>query len=213
MQALLVDAQLITIIINSLQQLRYHDGLYQMADDKGIMPGSPLSPLLGAIALIPLDQAYRGLDVFYLRYMDDYVIFTNKRSRLRNAIKLMYGVLKKLKLVIAKDKTFIGKNSTGFDFLAYYFSPELFTISLKTYLKHLAKLNQLYEQGTSDTGIIKYQERFMRWCNSGLSGISHLSLDGIKVIAMHHLSLTQEKILGSLKTGDLIRCWCRPLAW
>lgn len=44
----------------------------------------PLSPLMGALYLKPLDDATAGL--FYARFMDDWVILTTTRWKLRAAV-------------------------------------------------------------------------------------------------------------------------------
>jgi len=51
-----------------------------------------------------------------VRYMDDGVILTKTRSALRRMVKKMQTVIQKLTFKLAKDKTFIGKISRGFDF-------------------------------------------------------------------------------------------------
>jgi len=49
----------------------------------GISRSSPLSPLLGALYLKPMDDAVAKLDVEYVRYMDDWVVIAPSRWRLR----------------------------------------------------------------------------------------------------------------------------------
>ena len=50
---------------------------------RGIALRSPLSPLLGALYLLPLDRAMAKLDVEYVRYMDDWLITAPRRWQLR----------------------------------------------------------------------------------------------------------------------------------
>jgi len=63
-------------------------------DKKGIPKGSPLSPLLGAIALIPLDKAMGRIQgIFYQRYMDDWCVLTKSKSALRKVVKRTHEVM------------------------------------------------------------------------------------------------------------------------
>ena len=47
--------------------------------EKGISLGCPLSPLMAALYLKPLDDALAKLNVFYTRFMDDWVILAKTR--------------------------------------------------------------------------------------------------------------------------------------
>ncbi|MCI5133078.1 MAG: hypothetical protein D3904_16575, partial [Candidatus Electrothrix sp. EH2] len=87
--------------------------------DKGLSRSNPLSPLLGAIALLPLDQAMQKQPVFYCRYMDDRVLIAKSRWQLKRAVKKMHRVLSQLGFELHPDKTFIGRVKKGFDFLGY----------------------------------------------------------------------------------------------
>ena len=64
---------------------------------RGIVAGASPSPLLGALYLSPLDCAMEALQenesIFYIRFMDDFVILTKKRWQLRKAIKIMHTIL------------------------------------------------------------------------------------------------------------------------
>ena len=82
--------------------------------------GSPLSPLLGAIALKPLDDAMEKLDIFYVRYVDDWCILAKSKFKLRHAIKKMHRVLEKLQLKTHPDKTFIGRCEKSWLFSKIY---------------------------------------------------------------------------------------------
>jgi hypothetical protein len=41
---------------------------------KGISLGCPLSPLMAALFLKPLDDAMQGSGLFYARFMDDWIV-------------------------------------------------------------------------------------------------------------------------------------------
>ena len=63
----------------------------------GMMAGGSLSPLLGALYLLPLDKAMEqhssGGKIFYVRYMDDIIILAKKRWHLRSAVKTLYQII------------------------------------------------------------------------------------------------------------------------
>ena len=62
---------LLTLVRKACQRTETCGGVFYDYYEKGIPKGSPLSPLLGAIALIPLDKAMGEIKgVFYQRYMD-----------------------------------------------------------------------------------------------------------------------------------------------
>jgi hypothetical protein len=83
-------------------------------------------------SLTPLDEAMADLpDVFYRRYMDDWIILEENRRALRRAVRRMHVVRAALNLRQHTDKTWIGRLSPGeargsqekrFDFLGIDFS-------------------------------------------------------------------------------------------
>jgi hypothetical protein len=76
---------------------------------------------LGGIALIPLDLAMEKIsNTFYCRFMDDWLVLTKSKTALRKVVKITHKVLADLKLRLHPTKTYIGKISKGFNFLAYY---------------------------------------------------------------------------------------------
>jgi hypothetical protein len=99
------------------------DGYYRTVT-KGISLGCPLSPLMGALYLSPLDEAMAALPgIRYTRFMDDWVILARSRWHLRRAVRVMNQVLAHLGLEQHPDKTFIGRVTRGFDFLGVDFQP------------------------------------------------------------------------------------------
>ena len=83
-----------------------------------------ISPLLGALYLKPLDDAFSCRDgIFYWRYMDDVVILAKTRWKLRHAIRIVHQILSELKMQVHETKRFIGRSMQGFDFLGYTIHP------------------------------------------------------------------------------------------
>lgn len=136
---------------------------------QGISLGCSLSPLMGALYLKPLDDEMSNLDLFYARYMDDWVILAPTRWKLRHAVIIVNRVLNLLLVVKHPDKTFIGRISRGFDFLGFWFSSYGITIAAKSYERIFERASRLYELDADLFGIEKYLLRAIGWFVLGLS--------------------------------------------
>ncbi|WP_024485529.1 reverse transcriptase domain-containing protein [Serratia fonticola] len=68
--------------------------------------GNTLSPLIG-----------RREDLFYARYRDDFIIFTQTRWHLRKAIKRLHEFFDLGGFEAHPDKTQLGRIERGFDWL------------------------------------------------------------------------------------------------
>ena len=153
------------------QYMRYSvefGGVYR-DNNRGICLGCPLSPLMGALFLKPIDEAFCNCGLFYRRYMDDWVILAKTRWHLRRAIKKMNQILERLKLTKHPDKTEMGNIEKGFDFLGYHLRHDGIQAARKTIANAVSKATRLYEQGASDERIGEYWTRFLRWLQAGIS--------------------------------------------
>lgn len=112
---------------------------------QGISSGCPLSPVISSFTLYELDKEMAGKPVFYRRYMDDIIVLSPTRWKLRKAIKTVNKHFEKLKLKQHPDKTDIGRISHCFDFLGYQFGQEKITVSKRTLHNHIRRITQLYE--------------------------------------------------------------------
>lgn len=139
-------------------------------DRKGISLGSPLSPLMAALYLSRLDTRVEGLPgVFYVRFMDDWVILATSRWTLRAAVRLMNATLQELSLEQHPEKTFIGRLERGFDFLGYDFAASADISASRRSVQRLAeKIAQLYEQGAGKPRLERYTRNWLRWLNGGV---------------------------------------------
>jgi RNA-directed DNA polymerase len=83
--------------------------------------------------------------VYYRRYMDDIIVLSPSRWKLRKAIITVNQHFEKLKLKQHHDKT-VRRIKNGFDFLGCQFGKEKTTVSKRTLQNHIRRLSQLYEQ-------------------------------------------------------------------
>jgi RNA-directed DNA polymerase len=139
--------------------------------ERGIPKGASLSPLLGAFYLLNLDRRMERLDVKYIRYMDDIVILSKTRWKLRKAIKVVNQTFNELKLEKHPEKTVIGRIEKGFDFLGYHISPEGLSVARKTVENFIERSARLYgrepEGGVSSPRLGLYVKRWCRWVHAG----------------------------------------------
>jgi group II intron reverse transcriptase/maturase len=90
---------------------------------KGVPQGSPLSPLLSNIMLNELDKEIERQGLLYVRYADDFSIYTKSESTAKKIGNNIYLFLKnKLKLPINFEKSGIRK-PVNFNILGYGFVP------------------------------------------------------------------------------------------
>ena len=137
---------LLILVRKACQRTETCGGNFYDYHEKGVPKGSPLSPLLGAIALMPLDKAMGKIKgVFYQRYMDDWCVLTRSKSALRKVIKRTHEVMRDLKFQLHPLKTYIGKIARGFNFLAYYIDHEKILPSKETIRRFHERTTALYE--------------------------------------------------------------------
>jgi RNA-directed DNA polymerase len=90
---------------------------------KGVPQGSPLSPLLSNILLHELDKELEKQGHRYVRYADDFSVYTKSKSIARKVGNSIFLFLKnKLKLSINRDKSGLRK-PVQFQMLGYRFVP------------------------------------------------------------------------------------------
>jgi group II intron reverse transcriptase/maturase len=90
---------------------------------KGVPQGSPLSPLLSNIMLNELDKEMESRGLRYVRYADDFSIYTKSPSEAREEGKAINRFLRdRLKLPINREKSGI-RRPVNFTILGYGFVP------------------------------------------------------------------------------------------
>jgi hypothetical protein len=108
--------------------------------------------------------------LFYIRFMDDWIVLSPNRWKLKKAIQIVNQTLNELKVEKHPDKTFIGRIAKGFDFLGYSFEPKWISIAPpKTLTKFLEPKTQFYEQGADVIRIGQYVRNWWRWVSYQLT--------------------------------------------
>lgn len=90
---------------------------------KGMPQGSPISPLLSNILLDLLDKELERRNLKYVRYADDFSIYTKSKKEARKVGNELFIFLKeKLRLPINREKSGI-RRPTNFELLGHGFVP------------------------------------------------------------------------------------------
>jgi len=102
------------------------DTLFSVFRPRGLPIGNLTSQNWANVYLNELDHfAKRELKVrAYLRYVDDFLLFSNEKKILRNWRKEIISFLEKLRLTIHKNKAHARPCSTGVPFLGFQIFPE-----------------------------------------------------------------------------------------
>ncbi|HFW6977524.1 reverse transcriptase domain-containing protein [Escherichia coli] len=91
----------------------------------GICRGSSLSPLLGASYLWYVDTAFaRQENLFYVRYMDDFLFLSPRRWPVRRCVKQLRDYFDLAGFECHPDKTQLGRVDKGFDWLGVWFNAD-----------------------------------------------------------------------------------------
>ncbi len=206
---------LLTLISKACRRTETRGGNFYDYDEKGIPMGSPLSPLLGAIALIPLDEAMGQINgVFYSRFMDDWVVLTKSKSALRKIVKITHEVMNALKLELHPLKTYIGKVSHGFNFLAYYMDHQKILPSKETIRRFHERVTALYEQSQNSRNVSRrYKKNSATSRDISLYQVSEAAPTDryFKNILTHLLDLADKKPDALATTRRYVGQWARWL--
>ncbi|WP_050567161.1 reverse transcriptase domain-containing protein [Vibrio owensii] len=151
--------------------------IYYQVEDGGIINTSPsgipratgLSNFLTAAVFYQLDESLSQRDsIFYRRYMDDFLMFSQTRWPIRRAIKRLHKTLTHWDLTLHPEKTYIGRTSKGFDWMGFQWqggqwqgaSPRSLE---KSYQKRRA-LVTFY--GADSARVAEYDKHYQRWVKS-----------------------------------------------
>jgi hypothetical protein len=214
------DRRVLALLRGYLERVICDGGTYELVE-RGISLGCPLSPLMGAVYLSELDRAMERLGLFYARFMDDWVILSPSRWKLRQAIRLVNQELAELKVRQHPDKTFIGRIERGFDFLGYQFGPSGLGIARPTVERFVERARRLYEQGADRLRIDEYVRRWWKWVTAGIGSMIRdermtivcdgeplaLPVPGTETCLSSSLTVARELVINKVVHTALQRYW------
>ncbi len=131
---------------------------------KGVPQGSPLSPLLSNIMLNELDKEMERQRLRYVRYADDFSIYTKSKYKARTIGNKIYLFLRdKLKLPINREKSGIRRPTTfkilGYGFVSSYKKGDRGQYQLVASDKSWKSLKEKLKTITRKTTPSKFDER------------------------------------------------------
>ena len=94
-------------------------------EPRGLLQGSPLSPLLANLYLDEIDHLLDGPDGRLVRYADDFVVLCTRKGDAEAARERAATLLEERGLAMHPEKTRIGSFEDGFWFLGHYFIKNL----------------------------------------------------------------------------------------
>jgi hypothetical protein len=140
--------------------------------DEGIPRGCSLSPLIGGSLLHHIDSYFASFDreeLFYVRYMDDFLLFTRRRWLLRRTRTQLHLFFEDAAFETHPDKTQIGKLENGFDWFGLWFGAEGAAISPRVLTNHHERHGAVYQHGNLRTKVQAYEELWSIWAKTTLT--------------------------------------------
>ncbi|MBT7484628.1 group II intron reverse transcriptase/maturase [Candidatus Peregrinibacteria bacterium] len=188
---------------------------------KGVPQGSPLSPLLSNIMLHELDRELEKQGLRFVRYADDFSIYTKSKATARKVGNAIFKFLKKkLKLTINREKSGIRRpvhfTCLGFGFVPTYKKGERGKYQLVVSEKSWSSLKQKLKIITRKTTPISFDERIEKlkdvqrgWINAfRMASIQNklVELDGwlrnrLRYCIWHHWKKPERKRKNLIRLG------------
>lgn len=138
--------------------------------ETGISRGCSLSPLMGAVLLRYVDRYFAQTEgIRYVRYMDDFLILSDRRWPVRRARTRLLAFLSADGFEPHPDKTQVGKVSRGFDWLGFWFTDRgVVGVSPRAQENHRLRLLRLEERsrrsGLSEEATARRMQQYeARW--------------------------------------------------
>ena len=188
---------------------------------KGVPQGSPLSPLLSNIMLHELDRELERQGLRFVRYADDFSIYTKTKATARKVGNAVSKFLKnKLKLTINREKSGIRRpvhfTILGFGLVPTYVKGEKGKYQLVVSEKSWKKLKQKLKAITRKTTPMSFDERIEKlnevqrgWVNNfRMASIQNklIELDGwlrnrLRYCIWHHWKKPERKRKNLIRLG------------
>ena len=114
----------------------------QINESKGVIAGNPISAFLANYYLKELDEYFWNENVFYIRYADDIIIFTNTKEEIDYYRDKLYEFLNMYHLKVNKKKEHFYDKGEAFEFLGFSFNGNTVDLSDNTIYKIKGKIRR-----------------------------------------------------------------------
>jgi len=170
------DKRLLRLIGAYLRAGLMVDGLRQPSHE-GTMQGGPLSPLLANILLDDLDKELERRGLPFVRYADDFLIFTKSEPAARRVFQSVEKYLtRKLKLVVNQQKSRTlktdGVEFLGFQFLGWGGQLRISPKNLTKFKKKTREITNRNRGNRIKDRLLEIRRYFQGWV--GYFGIVHV---------------------------------------
>lgn len=126
---------------------------------EGTMQGGPLSPLLANILLDDFDKELERRGLRFVRYADDFLVFTKTREAARRVFLSVERYLTcKLKLVVNRQKSSV-RSTDGVEFLGFQFTG--YGGQIRVSPKNIGKFKDRVRELTRRTRGVSMRQRFV----------------------------------------------------
>ena len=122
------DERLINLILMYLKVGAFDKNLKYISHNLGVYQGNIISTILANIYLDKMDKFLEKHNLDFVRFADDFVIFTKTKFKIELALRNLRRFLKLYKLSLKEEKTYITHVNSGFSFLVVYFRGNFRTI-------------------------------------------------------------------------------------
>ena len=171
------DKRLLKLIGRYLRAGVLVDGLCQPSEE-GTMQGGPLSPLLSNIYLDDLDKELEQRGLPFVRYADDFVIFTKSEAAAQRVYRSVERFLsERLKLIVNRVKSSIRKTD-GLEYVGYEFRG--FSGQIRVSKKKLAAFKQRATEILRRNRGISMRTRLDEFRSYARGWLGYFGLDRVK---------------------------------
>lgn len=135
----------------------------------GIPQGCAFSPLFANFYFSPIDRKLKQRKIVSYRYLDDMIVFIDKRQEYEESFKFIKNEIKKIRLTINESKTEFKECEKGLEYLGIEIYRGGFRIPNKAKIKLIDKSRSIldkYSDGIKYKDVIETLSSFLRgWSN------------------------------------------------
>ena len=133
-------------LINLFEQLLLNKNtIYKnklIIEEKGAIAGNPISAFLSNYYLKQMDEYFWNEKLFYIRYADDIIIFTNTKEEIIKYRNIILDYLNKYKLKPNTSKEYYYNKGDQFEYLGFSFKNNKIDLSKNTIHKIKGKIRR-----------------------------------------------------------------------